>query len=220
MAQYQSKDTLDGDKKHERDVDFRLPKPKKLKKDILQSEISKELIDHFPHLWDIRHNLETTFPGQINFWLPRLHSSSGNALKHCSCVLEKLMATQAPVAFKIGFTHNPDWRWGNKLYGYRHCKKMKWSTMILMYVANEPFGPSMLEAALIDKFESISPAFSSFHGALQFLIANGPLTFATYPSGPSNPNERIINWGPGVPGFPESILPHPTCWYFKLAWST
>ena len=107
----------------------------------------------WPQLESLRQTLETYFPEKITFKLPRLDVSSGNVLNHASNMLEKLFEAERPVVFKIGFTHDPAWRWGSKMYGYaKSCDQ--WFAMIVLYIAPEPFSPSMLEAALIDKYQN------------------------------------------------------------------
>jgi succinyl-CoA synthetase alpha subunit len=58
--------------------------------------------------------------------------------------------------FKVGFTHNPVWRWGSPIYGYASkATKEKYSNMSVIYAAPEPYSPAMLEAALIDKYKRL-----------------------------------------------------------------
>ena len=52
------------------------------------------------------------------------------------------------VIFKLGYTLSPAWRWGNDVYGYQNSKD-KWEHMIIYYISSEPYGPAMLESALI-----------------------------------------------------------------------
>lgn len=64
---------------------------------------------------------------------------------------------ESPATFKIGYTHNPYWRWSNPLYGYTSAlSREKFHRMIVVYVADQPHGPSMLEAALIRIFKRAS----------------------------------------------------------------
>ena len=112
-------------------------------------------VERFPLLGDMCKTLENKYPQTILFQLPTLDATSGVILRHCSTLLETMFGSQSPVIWKIGFTHNPVWRWGNSLYGYSISRE-RWSHMIIMYVTNEPFSASMLEAALIDKYSSIS----------------------------------------------------------------
>ena len=92
------------------------------------------------------------YPGKIQFRLPPLKALSGAVLQHASNRLEDLLRLESPMTFKIGWTHCPFWRWGNKIYGYTKAIE-KWSTMVVVYMAPEPYSPSMLEAALIDKYK-------------------------------------------------------------------
>ena len=87
--------------------------------------------------------------------LPKRVTTVGSVLRHCTCSINTLLNAHAPMSFKIGFTHNPIWRWQNSLYGYKRDKSAKWQTMEVLYVAAEPYGPAMLEAALIDKYQSL-----------------------------------------------------------------
>ena len=111
-----------------------------------------DYVKRFPELQDLQNKLNEQFPGQIQFRLPRLGALSGSVVQHATNVIEELLLSQSPCTFKIGFTHCPLWRWGNKLYGYVTSKD-KWSTMFILYLTPEPYSPSMLEAALIDKYK-------------------------------------------------------------------
>ena len=91
--------------------------------------------------------------GCIDFNLPKKKSLAGGVLHHCINVVDSLFKKHAPMIWKIGFTHDCCWRWGNSLYGYGRSAD-KWSRMVVMYISDEPFGPAMLEAALIDRFGS------------------------------------------------------------------
>lgn len=95
----------------------------------------------------------TTMPC-IAFDLPPANVSAGRVLEHCTNALERLFTKWYPMIFKIGWTHNPIWRWENDLYGYCH-ERDKWSNMVVLHIAPEPFSTAMLEAALIQKYQSI-----------------------------------------------------------------
>lgn len=88
--------------------------------------------------------------GCIDFQVSKLGSSAGGVLKHSLRVLESMFAKHDPCIFKIGWSHNPAWRWTNPIYGYATAVD-GWSNMIVLHVAEEPFTPAMLEAALIEK---------------------------------------------------------------------
>ena len=103
------------------------------------------------------------FTGQIQFKLPRVGALCGSILQHCSEVIERTCHAEYPLIFKLGFTHNPYWRWGNCKYGYAFARE-KWSNMIVLYVSNECHSVSMLEAALIDKYKgTLSLTIYVFH---------------------------------------------------------
>lgn len=90
--------------------------------------------------------------GCIALKLPKSTVTAGRILQHAVNVIEGLFSKYDPMIFKIGFTHNPAWRWENKVYGYMHSQD-KWSNMTVLYGSMEPYGPAMLEAALIEKYE-------------------------------------------------------------------
>ena len=88
--------------------------------------------------------------GCIDFNLPSKPGlSAGRVLKHARRVLQSIFAKHDPCIFKIGFTHSPSWRWSNSLYGYKQAVD-GWTNMMVLYISHEPFGPAMLEAALIE----------------------------------------------------------------------
>lgn len=89
----------------------------------------------------------------IEFRLPGSKVTAGRVLQHASKVIESLIQKHYPLIFKIGYTHDPCWRWGNSMYGYCHAKE-KWSKMCVLCISDEQYSPAMLEAALIDKFQS------------------------------------------------------------------
>ena len=84
-------------------------------------------------------------------------STAGAILQHAIRTLERLFVEQEPLIFKIGFSHNPLWRWTNDVYGYQHARE-KWSNMDILFYCKEPYSPAMLEAALVEKFKSTHSA--------------------------------------------------------------
>ena len=95
--------------------------------------------------------------GCIALKLCHLNAVAGAILRHAISSLENLFRQEETLIFKIGFTHNPIWRWSNETYGYKVARE-KWSNMIILHYAKEPYGPAMLEASLIEKFQSIYTA--------------------------------------------------------------
>ena len=110
----------------------------------LDAERISEYVGRYPNLKTLQNQLDGSYPGKVFFRLPRLDALSGNVVLHCSKFLDNLIASQSPVMFKIGYTHNPLWRWGNRMYGYAAGRE-KWSNMVIIYISPEPHGPSMLE---------------------------------------------------------------------------
>lgn len=107
----------------------------------------------------------------LEFKLPPVGVSAGAVLQHAKRVLSALFKKHDPMTFKIGYTHNALWRWTNSIYGYKHARE-RWTNMIILYESTEPFGPAMLEAALIDFFRSslFQPyIFSMKHGVHLFV---------------------------------------------------
>lgn len=102
----------------------------------------------------------------IRFELCDLNALAGTVLKHCTRFLDNLFAKEEPLIFKVGITHNPQWRWANTLYGYI-TDKDKWTEMVIIYYSREPYSVAMLEAALIEKYNSFYVAF----GSLCFLFS-------------------------------------------------
>lgn len=90
----------------------------------------------------------------IEFKIPKAPMTAGQVLQHCLRVSDQLFGKHDPMIFKFGYTHNPCWRWANKLYGYVTSRE-KWSNMVVLWVSEEPAGPAMLESALIEIYKSI-----------------------------------------------------------------
>ena len=98
---------------------------------------------------------EQTSSLPISFKLPRAGALHGHVLKHACEQLETLFRIHSPLIFKIGVTHDHVFRWTNETYGYQYSRE-KWTHMVVLWISNEPSGPCMLEAALIDKYKSSS----------------------------------------------------------------
>lgn len=59
--------------------------------------------------------------GSIDFKVPKFGIPAGSVLTHAQNVLDGIFSKHDPCIFKIGFTHDPEWRWGNNLYGYQRA---------------------------------------------------------------------------------------------------
>ena len=107
----------------------------------------------------LQHLQSKAFDVPISFCLPKANAVAGAVLEHAIKVIERTFSKQDPCIFKLGFTHNPVFRWCNGTYGYAHSVE-KWSEMTVFYASPEPFSAAMLESALIEKYRSISAVSS------------------------------------------------------------
>ena len=95
----------------------------------------------------------------IEWRLAARATTAGGILGHTIHVVNQLLDRHAPMIFKIGFTLDACWRWGNTIYGYK-WQRDKWEKMCLLHIAEEPFSLAMLEAALINKYQRALADFS------------------------------------------------------------
>ena len=99
--------------------------------------------------------LEAASIGCIEVKIPKKPNLvAGRVLQHCMDVIESLFRKHDPMIFKLGYTHNPCWRWSNDVYGYCNAQE-RWSNMTILWITDEPCAPSMLEASLIAMYKSI-----------------------------------------------------------------
>ena len=106
---------------------------------------------------NLKDNLERVSEhDNIHWHLPAQVTTAGGVLAHASHVITILLDLHAPMIFKVGFTHDACWRWENSLYGYKRDKGHKWEHMCILHLSEEAGTPSMLEAALIDKYKGNS----------------------------------------------------------------
>lgn len=81
---------------------------------------------------------------------PKRGLLAGQVMKHCCEAVDRVLEAQHPCIYKVGFTHNPSWRWHNSTYGYR-WEAAKWTRLIVIYAAWETTSASFVEAALIQR---------------------------------------------------------------------
>ena len=98
---------------------------------------------------------------RLSYSLPRLRSSAGQILQHGIRVIQKALDQKRPCTFKIGFSHNPIYRYYNEQFGY-FSGKDRFEGLCVLYISHEPTGPAFLEAALIHHFNGDFPAQSLF----------------------------------------------------------
>ena len=127
--------------------------------------------------------------------LPAPGATAGRVLKHCQQTLNKLIADHKPLIFKVGVTHNHLWRWHNDLYGYKGAIE-KWTNMLVIYESKEPYSPCMLEAALIDTFQSIL-AIYVFSVTLFFYLC---FPYKKPINQPENKEIQLVPFLSGTPG--------------------
>ena len=111
------------------------------------------------------------------FKLCDLKATAGAILQHAIGVTLALFRREEPLIFKFGFTHNPIWRWTSPIYGYATARE-RWSNMLILHYAPEPYSPAMLEAALIEKFNSNS--LDKHQHVFLFFGSYGCYTFFEY----------------------------------------
>lgn len=80
--------------------------------------------------------------------LPFRGARCGQVLQHASKVLQLTLDRLSPMTFKIGFTHDPAFRFRNRTYGYVTSRD-RWQGMIVVFASHDPIVASYVEAALI-----------------------------------------------------------------------
>lgn len=83
--------------------------------------------------------------------LAAAQSSAGQVLQHCRRVLENHCNRLAPLMYKIGFTHDPCFRWHNRTFGYIR-ERCRWEGMVLMFASDDSTVAAYVEAAMIMAF--------------------------------------------------------------------
>ena len=164
---------------------------------------------------------------RLSYSLPRLRSSAGQILQHGIRVIQKALDQKRPCTFKIGFSHNPIYRYYNEQFGY-FSGKDRFEGLCVLYISHEPSGPAFLEAALIHHFNGDFPAQSLFenvyllddacHGMLKLPIlffCPGSIyrkQFGSCPGQSGLKNERP--GGETVPKADGDDMQGPYCTYF------
>ena len=110
--------------------------------------------------------------GFLVYMLPPEGATAGMVLQHSKLAMWTLFSKHEPMIFKIGYTHNPRWRWENRLYGYKFDNKSRWEKMVILFESVECCGPAMLEACLIDIFKCILSRQPFLCGNVQTRIYN------------------------------------------------
>ncbi|CAL1173774.1 unnamed protein product [Cladocopium goreaui] len=79
----------------------------------------------------------------LEYKLPPANATAGKVLLHAKSIVNKLFAKHCPMIFKIGYSHNPVFRWNNELYGYKFSRD-KWTNMVVLFESAEVHGPAFL----------------------------------------------------------------------------
>ena len=112
----------------------------------------------------------------IAFDLPAPNLSAGRILEHCVKTIDRIYNKWSPIIFKIGWTHNPCFRWGNSLYGYV-TEREKWAQMCVLHISHEPFSTAMLEAVLWSNSFKASYLTLDFKIVMLFLWLLTPMLY-------------------------------------------
>ena len=86
---------------------------------------------------------------------PNKKCTAGAALKHVTQQVSSLLRKEYPCVFKIGYTHDLTWRWGNNIYGYKNDRD-KYETMVGLYISEHAIGAALMEAFLINHHQGFS----------------------------------------------------------------
>ena len=75
---------------------------------------------------------------------------AGQILKHCYNAVDRMLRSQYPCIWKVGYTHCAHFRFYNSKFGYQH-EVDKWQKMIVIYAASETISPAFVEGAIIQR---------------------------------------------------------------------
>ena len=89
---------------------------------------------------------------RLSYNLPRVGSTAGQIIQHSQHVIESVIERKQPATFKIGYSHDPVWRFHNSLYGYAHGRD-RFEHLCVVYMSHEYISCAFLEAALIQLFK-------------------------------------------------------------------
>ena len=95
---------------------------------------------------------------RLVYKLPRKSTLPGQVLRHVFGIIDSHLERHQPSIYKIGFTHNPSWRFYNQQYGYI-TNKDGWEGMTVLYASDENISPAFVEAAAIQKYKGHLPAY-------------------------------------------------------------
>ena len=88
---------------------------------------------------------------RLSFRLAPISSTSGQVLQHCRRIIESFCERLKPCTFKVGFTHDPGFRFYNHTFGYVRDRD-GWQGMMVIFCSHDPVVTSYVEAAMIQVF--------------------------------------------------------------------
>ena len=90
----------------------------------------------------------------LSYSLAPKKSLPGTQLRHVYNFVEKLVVKEAPLIFKLGYTHDAVSRFRNRKYGYAMDKFHRWAKMVVLFAGVDSTAAAYIEAAAIQKFKS------------------------------------------------------------------
>lgn len=102
-----------------------------------------------PRTAECFHDIEQD--DRLSFRLAPKSSTSGQVLQHCRRCIEAFCERLKPCTFKVGFTHDPGFRFYNHTFGYVKDRD-GWQGMMIIFCSHDPVVASYVEAAMIQVF--------------------------------------------------------------------
>ena len=87
----------------------------------------------------------------LDYRLPkRPNATAGVILKGIYDTVDHILKVHQPCIYKLGFTHDPYFRFHNNIYGYSR-ELDQWEKMTVIYASHEPISCAFVEGALIQR---------------------------------------------------------------------
>ena len=107
-----------------------------------------------PRTKECFHDIEQD--DRLSFRLAPKSSTLGQVLQHCRKVIDSFRERLQPCTFKIGFSHDPGFRFYNHTFGYVKDRD-GWQGMMVIFCSHDPVVASYVEAAMIQLYIGHSP---------------------------------------------------------------
>lgn len=118
----------------------------------------------------------------LDYRLPkRPNATAGVILKGIYDTVDHILKVHQPCIYKLGFTHDPHFRFHNNIYGYIR-ELDQWEKMTVIYASHEPISCAFVEGALIQRHKgNLRPLkYIYVFGILGSLVWNSFLPFKTW----------------------------------------